>query len=299
MTKSFRGPDFILGGPPKSGSTALAYALNQHPQVGIPPQDLSFWSLHGARQTFVKQHYSALTDGEAYQKAHAPFESLRYRGERATSLLYRPWVPRVLQNLRRYHPRPDDLQLVFVLRSPLERLYSQYLYNQQFAERLSLEEALAAWPRRKAAHWLPAYDYLGASFYSEALKLYQEAFGQRVGIFFMEDWRERPAAFLQELQSFLNLPVYHFRGADYKSRNPSLVPRNGRWSTILRRPWRLFLRPLLPAYARERMSAAFKSRFYHKPLLPASQRAGISSYFVEEIEALEALTHKDLSHWKH
>lgn len=298
MTRRSSGPDFILGGPPKSGSTALAYALSQHPQVDIPPHDLGFWSLHAAAQTFGKQQYPALTDWEAYQKVRAPYEGLRYRGERATSLLYRPWVPRILQNLRHYHSGFNGLRLVFVLRPPVERLYAQYLYNRNFAERLSLEEALAAWPQREAAHWLPAYDYLGASFYSEALKLYQEAFGHRVGIFFMEDWRERPAAFLQELRSFLNLPAYTFRESDYQLRNPSQVPRNGRWSAILHRPWRLFLRPLLPAYARERMSAAFKSRFYHQPPLAASQRAALRPYFAEEIEALEALTNKDLSHWK-
>jgi hypothetical protein len=298
MVKYNRGPDFILGGPPKSGSTALAYALSQHPEVGIPPHDLSFWSLYGNAQQFRKQQYTPLTDPEAYEKALRPFATFPILGERATSCLYEPWSGTAINNLKQFHPAPTRLRLVFVLRHPIRRLFSQYLYNRNFQEDLSLEEALAAWPRRQMDNWLPAYDYQGASRYGEALKKYRQAFGSKVGIFFMEDWQAAPEAFLADMLAFLGLPAHTFDPKDYALRNRSSIPPTAPGRRFLTSTWRRLLKPLLPDRTGKTISRTFKDRFYHRPALNLRLEKQLTASFLDDVAELEALTQRDLSHWK-
>ena len=104
------GPSFLGIGAQKTGTTWLHAMLCLHPDVGMPEQkELHFWDRHEPEPAAV----------EAYC---AGFDSLRGRAHGEITPSYAILPPVRIAAVRRRLP---DLKLIYIVRNPLERAWSQ------------------------------------------------------------------------------------------------------------------------------------------------------------------------------
>lgn len=128
-------PNFLVIGAMRSGTTSLARWLRPHPEIFMPPRkELHFFDVHFDRGM------------EWYQGQFAGYAGEPAIGEATPRYLYLPDAPaRIAAHL-------PGVQLIAVLRNPVDRAYSHYWLNKgKGKEDLDFEEALAAEPERIAA----------------------------------------------------------------------------------------------------------------------------------------------------
>lgn len=116
-------------GAPKAGTTALHHYLDQHPDlVMADPKEPHFFDAN----------YDA--DFQGYLDAFFPNRTKASRlGEATPHSLFVPYVP------DRVHKHAPDVQLVAVLRDPVERAYSDWwMYWTRATEPLPFPEAIDA-----------------------------------------------------------------------------------------------------------------------------------------------------------
>jgi len=141
------GPDFVIIGSKRGGTTSLYNYLLQHPSVQ---------PLFPGRQRIKGVHYfdSQFARGPRWYRSHFPLQA---RGRH----LARPWLrqavageaspyylfhPLAAERLARQVP---DVRVIVLLRDPVERAYSHYKERvRNGGESLTFDEAIAAEPGR-------------------------------------------------------------------------------------------------------------------------------------------------------
>lgn len=141
------GPDFIILGAQRSGTTSLFEALMSHPLASRPPQrELHFFDLNYWR-------------GKRWYERRLQRDRGRFTGESSPYYLFHPSVP------ARIAATYPDVPLIALLRDPIARAWSQHRFNMatgresfEFLDALGAEaERLDAArpgriPRKRIAH---------------------------------------------------------------------------------------------------------------------------------------------------
>jgi hypothetical protein len=200
MTTPSHLPTFIIGGAPRAGTTYLAEGLSRHPEVCMAqpliPEPKVFM---GPRQPLEVYH-------ERYRRFFADAGDKPARGEKTTYYLY---CDQSRELIRQVVP---DVRLLFVVREPVARAYSNYLKTRKGGlESLSFEEAIAQegsrpspLPPEKA--YARPYDYVCRGDYATFAERYFQTFGRdRVLFVLHEDIALRPGRFWKAVQSFLGV----------------------------------------------------------------------------------------------
>lgn len=151
MTSGDRpGPDFLIIGCKRGGTTSLFNYLLMHPGVlGLFPRNRE------KKSTDYFFSHTYVRGGRWYQ---SHFHSERYRTFLARRLGYRPlggeaspyycWDPRIAERVVR---TSQTVKAIMLVRDPVERAWSHYLERvQNGVEPLDFEDALAAEPERLA-----------------------------------------------------------------------------------------------------------------------------------------------------
>ena len=138
-----RGPDFVIIGAKRGGSTSLYNSVLEHP--GIAPLFPSRQHIKGAHYydtryarglTWYRSHFPIEIAGRQVVR---PFVRPSSRGEASPYYLFHPLAA---ERLARDFP---DVRIIVVLRDPVERAYSHFKERTHHGgETLSFEEALAA-----------------------------------------------------------------------------------------------------------------------------------------------------------
>ncbi len=216
------GPDFIIIGAQKSGTTSLYHYLCQHPQIrpaskkqvhffdgGILPGENNFKKgLH-----WYAQHFSDPVESQGRC----------ITGEATPLYLYDPRVP------RRMHSVLPEVKLIAILRNPVERAISHFFHEQKIdKELLSIDEALSCEDERLAAD-LFNRNFSGEAFrhfsykkrgeYAEQLQRFYDLFPrENILVVCSEDLFNTPEMLLAEVFTFLDVE------SDFEVRD--LSPRN-------------------------------------------------------------------------
>jgi hypothetical protein len=164
-TASFRpGPDFLIMGTKRGGTTSLWNNLLRHEQViGMFPQVRGrkssdyFFSDGSHSPAWYRSHFPS----RAHRAVRARRSGAAVTGEASPYYMYGPHCPALIR------AAVPDVRLIVLLRDPVDRAYSHYQERrQQGVETLTFEEALAAEESRLAPdekRWLDDPTY-----YSEA-----------------------------------------------------------------------------------------------------------------------------------
>lgn len=202
-----RMPDFIIGGAPKSGTTSLHFILDQHPEIGIPENEVHYfdaddpvthsdfmWTENGK---MVWYDPDSVASKAYYARRFAPFSDKRHVGEDSTTYIFSSVAA------SRIADRLPDAKLIFMLRHPVKRAYSQYWHMINSARTsLTFEQAL-----RRFSNIV-----LGST-YTPHLKPFFDLFpADQIKIVIFEDFITDQQAYLNEITDFI--------GAERQKINP-------------------------------------------------------------------------------
>ncbi len=183
ITRNYIGRvGFFIVGEPKSGTTALAHFLAQHPSVSMPshkePHFFCTDSILESDRFHGKQLYFHVRNHKQYNALFS--EDNKLKGDASTGYLY---SKSAAENIHKYNPRA---KIIIMLRNPIDFLHSlhtQYV-NESTENIIDFQEALAAEKKRKE-DWAdlsnnvrcPSYLYYSERIkYAEQIKRYIKLF---------------------------------------------------------------------------------------------------------------------------
>ncbi len=294
-------PNFLVIGAGRSGTTSLHHYLGQHPDVYLPAvKSPSHFFCHGrppsddpyvervVRNYFVPapDDYEALFDG--------------VRGETAVGEVS-PVYLASMRAARRIGERLPDARLIALLRHPVDRAHARWVarHRDGLERRADFAEVVRDERREPLVRDEAFGTYLASGFVSHVLEAYLDRFPrERVRIHLFDDFQRDPAGVVGDLFDFLGV-------------DPDFEPDTGRRhnrsggridSEPLRALWtgtallRARLRPYLPDALRDRAFSLVARNLSPVPLDP-DLRAELTALYAAEIERLQALLGRDLSHW--
>lgn len=211
-----RLPDFIIGGAPRAGTTWLYHLLARHPGVHMaaPVRPEPKFFLVDELYARGLEHYS-----QAWFAAAAP---AKLCGEKSSNYLESAAAAR---RIARDLP---GARLVFALRDPVARAWSNYLWSRMngmesetFERALELEEererSLAAAQRFSRPH-----AYFSRGLYADLLQTWFDCLPrQRILCVRFDDILERPRVLAERLHGFLGLPSRPGDAEGLGAANPS------------------------------------------------------------------------------
>lgn len=211
-----RSPTFVIAGAQRSRTTWLYHLLDAHPDVFMakPVRPEPKFFVTGARPGRDVAWYLRTWFGKAAAE--------RAVGEKSTSYMDAPGVP---GRLRAAFP---DLQIVFLLRHPVERAISNYRLSRAHGlETEPLETALRTEAERVRTTSFPElsvhpFAYLQRSRYADHLERFLAHFDRAaMRIIIQDDFDTAPLATCEGLFEFLGIDP-RFRPPRLESgRNPS------------------------------------------------------------------------------
>jgi len=287
------GPDFIIAGAARSGTSALARYLDAQDGVSFSkPKETHFLAHANERVAYgdpgadhlINDH--AVTDPDAW---FAIFDALPagLKGEGSVSTLAFPDAS--LPNIERYCPA--DVKVIVCLREPVARMHSSWLYLHSRGQETidDFEDALAAEPTRTADNWHHMWRYRALSTYGPQLDAFIDALGRdRVHIVIAERLDGLDSPEFAAVATFLNIDLSD-QGTEFGEINRGGVPNQSpaaRLVMALQKSSALvdIVRRLIPIELRERMH----SRLFDRPELDDDLWQRLHPEWESTIAAVEA-----------
>lgn len=207
--------DFIVAGAQKSGTTALHYFLNKHPQIALPDrQEMHFFD--------DEEIFSQSVDYELLHRHFRPIDRSGITGEVTPSYLY--WKP-AMERIHQYNSR---IKLVILLRNPVDRAFAHWnMQRAKSREPLDFLDALKEEPTRIAQPLSiesRRFSYLDRGFYSAQLERVFKFFPRaQVRLVKFEKFRDEKQETLDSIFNFLG--VKSLRRIRDKDRNVVVYER--------------------------------------------------------------------------
>jgi sulfotransferase family protein len=202
--------DFIVAGAQKSGTTALHYFLEQHPQIALPDkQELHFFD---DEDLFAK--------GANYDLLHDSFKPTRnsvVAGENTPAYIY--WKPSI-ERIWNYN---KQIKLILLLRNPIERAFSHWnMQRERGFDALDFLDAIRAEADRQREA-LPfqsrRFSYVDRGLYSVQLERVFKFFPrEQIKVIKFEDFRKEQSATMTSIFRFIG--VESWKNIRNKERNP-------------------------------------------------------------------------------
>jgi len=290
-------PDFVGIGAEKAATDWVAACLREHPEVCFSKhKELAFFC--ELDQHFLKVPYRQYQRGIQWyerQFRHCPAEKVK--GEYTPTYLYSREVA------RRIHRHYPDAKLLVCLRDPVRRAFSQYLHDTRIGliRGISFEQALAQ-----------HHSYVEKGLYSKYLSHYLEFFpSSNMLLLLVEDIKADKRAVVRALYQFLGLNDSGFvpPSLDTTPNAASRAPLSWLNYVLIHAEYFLrerrldFLLNLLEDTGLRRAAVVFGCRTNRRPLAPyppmqEDTEKRLRGEFAQDIDGLEKLLNRDLSHWK-
>ena len=277
-------PNFLICGAQKAGTTALYAYLKQHPDVFMSStKEIAFFHKPENYQKGL-EWFASHFEGHSGETAV---------GEASTRTMSMPEAPaRAAEHL-------PEAKLIFVLRNPIDRAYSQYHFHISTGK----EEADASFHeviRDEQSAFRRIVIQRGM--YAEQLARFDAHFDRsQMKIVLHEDLRERTTETVQEVYRFLGVnPAYEPQTEERHkvTRYPDSLGIYY-WVRRLWQPMRQRVESRFPQ-ATDAVRQAVRRLLFskEKPQMREDDRAYLREVFAESNARLEARLERDLSHWR-
>jgi hypothetical protein len=295
------GPDFLVIGAAKSGTTSLSYYLRQHPEIFFAREKESHYFLfpdgvpdfRGPRdaEEFVPL---IISDRDRYLACFAGAAPTQMCGEAS---VYYMSAPKSLRHALDHNPA---MKFIAVLRNPAERSFSAWSHMMRdgrepvddFRAAFGLEE------ERRAAHWSPGFFYESMSRYGEQLTACFDAVPrERVHVVLYEDLVTRQDETMAEIFAFLGLRPVEIAGE--RVMNASGNPRFRALNHLLtqRNPVKAALKRVIPYETGTAIAQRVASWNLRRRDISDDDRRFLNEEFAADVAHLSALIGRDLSAW--
>ena len=292
-------PNFFVVGAAKCGTTSLHHYLSQHPQVFMP----KLKELHYFCTDLELGDGWHIEDQETYLRLFEDAVDQKALGEASPWYLFSKVTPYAIKEFT------PDAKIIIMLRPPAEFINSIHLQfiNTDDEDILDLAEALEAEEDRRNGKRIPQYSnwarclqYRAAATFSEQVERYLSTFGkQNVHIILLEDLVSNIGTTLSSTYEFLAIDDYHNLDVEQKNKTRDLshldlaIKRLAYRNPTINRLAHSVPKPILNAYRTFTSRVLKPVRSYKKDEI----RATLREEFIREVEKLETLVDRDLSHW--
>ncbi len=277
-------PNFLICGIQKGGTTSLYHYLREHPDIFLPAvKEVNFFHLNYDK-------------GRVWYETHfAPHASQRALGEVSPLYMWYPEVPERIQHLI------PETRLIFMLRNPIDRAYSNYWFNLSRSAQSSSQsfgEAIRS-----------AYGqqhYLSKGFYIEQIERFLPLFPrENLHFIISEDLQRDTLKTVAACCRFLNVDDSY--QPDTTSRhNVTLLPKSSIAKALysLGGPVKKVVLPLTPKALRRATKSARKSAhgaFFapgKTPPMDETDRIYLREIFANHNQRLSEFLGRDLSGWQ-
>lgn len=291
-------PNFLIVGAAKAGTSSLYSYLKDHPQIYMSPEK--------EPRYFAPELYSIYNNGVRQGGRRKALSFDRYCqlfqevsdeiaiGEASTEYLY------IRQAPARIKECIPDVKLIAILRNPVERAFSAFCYQLRDGyETLTFEEALQAETKRIEDGFRPGWHYKQVGFYYPQVKRYLEHFSpEQIKIYLYDELEDNSDAVARDAYDFLGVATDYT--PDLTRQNISGVPKSRLLQDMFTKdnPLKSAFKPLLPAKLRKSIYQSISKRnLGAKPILSSEIRQELTELYREDIDRLQDLIQKDLSHW--
>lgn len=309
-----RLPDFLIIGAAKSGTTTLYRYLCRHPQIFMStPKEPNFFAKEINYQKGI-EWYASL-----FQEAPAD----RLCGEASTPYTHQLHISEFPKRIVRVLP---DVKLIYIMRHPVDRAYSQYQQQIKIAQGINrrtnkkafkipetFEELLQRGKQViKADDYMNKIDVLAASNYIEIIELYLKYFPRESFLFLLlEDLIKQPEETIDRVCEFLNIdPEIDLIEREPIKANISNEHRTWYLRSQITAPFKVIpgverVASSLPQEWRDSAYSILKKLPYKKtleqqyltqPMLPETRKILLQK-FQEPNQKLAKFLDRDLSHW--
>ncbi len=303
-----RDPEFFLVGAAKSGTTALANYLGQHPEIFMPAaKDMHFFGRDlEFRRIFTRTADWFAPTLETYRSYFEDEGSEKTVGEASAFYLYSRTAAQEMWNLC------PGAKAVATLRNPVDMVYSlhnHWLWNLN-EDIESFEEALAAEDSRRRGQRVPPHAYFvkgllyrEVPLYYDQVKRFFDVFGRsRVKIVLFDDLKRDTSAVYRDVLDFLEVdPTFQ---ADFRVVNRSMRFRSRRFQELLVNPpgiVRTLAGPVLRWWPLrslvEKVVFWLNRREVSRPPMKPETRSRLQRHFSDDVARLGDLLDRDLTRW--
>ncbi len=288
-------PNFIIFGSMKSGSTSLCNYLNQHPDIFISKKkEPNFFLREKGSQITQNGKTTVYTlDWYKYWFRNATQKAI---GEASIAYLSNEKAPARIKSTL------PNVKLIAILREPVSRLYSHYLFmvkaNQE-AHNVDLLKLIETDKKSDSPQ-----RYFERGLYFHYLKNYYEIFDpQNIKIFLFEDFTSNPMKVVKDIFEFLEVdsdftPVVGAKDAI------SGIPKNKAiYNFVYKKNWikkalQPITRALLPNREKRRVLwTKLIEKNLSRPSLDPKTKEILSEMYKPDIIQLQELINRDLSNW--
>jgi hypothetical protein len=288
-------PNFLCAGAQKSGTTTLHDILVQHPNIFLP----SIKEVH-----FFNNENNYKNGLRWYEKEiFANWKGEKAIGEITPSYMYFDYVPK-----RIYKDLGKDIKLIFILRNPVDRAYSQYLmFCRRGFETETFEKAIELEKERiKQSYSEKMYfSYIDRGFYASQIKRYLKYFPKENMFFiiFEQEFIKNRKQTIEYILKFLEVGNINLN-LEVKS-NPASVSKSKVLRDIIyKKPnvLRIISRFLIPNRNSRENILSYLDKKNRKVIRPKKLEKSIKKillekYFIDEIKMLEDVVERDLAEW--
>ena len=287
-------PNFFILGAPKCGTTSLAAWLSEHPQIYLSPhKEPHFFNTDHKRFFNTLEKYEALFSGVTRQHIAV--------GEASVWYLY---SAAAVSNILTY---TEDAKFIVMLRNPIDMapsLHEELVFTGRedvtdFAEAWRLQETRRRGRSLPRMVWEPKYVQYGdvCKLGQQVARLFEKVPRERVKLVLLEDIAKNSRAVYRSSLEFLAVPDdgrtdFHVHNQAKTRRWPWLLPIAWAVTTLKRG---LGIERGLGLWTRiDRQNRIERPRAAVGPDMIAE----MSAYFDSDIELLQRLIGRDLSHWR-
>ncbi len=287
-------PTFLICGAEKAGTTALFNFLKEHPEIAVSTEkELHFFTANYGRGV------------EWYEGRFRNAGSAKAIGEASPSYMYDEKVPERIKKLL------PDAKLIFILRHPVDRAYSQYWHevNRSGREKLSFEEAIKRAfeaEKRGNAEGMDAVrlSYLTRGRYAEHIERFRKVFpDEQILILIHRDLRENPEKVMREVFEFLGVDPDFRSEKWHEKHNVGITPKSDLADRLVKKiifDNRAGLK--FKFFMENHMSPVWKffGRLLYRegyPPMKAKIRKKLIEYYAPYSRQVEALLNRSLEWW--
>jgi len=263
-------PNFIIAGPPKSGTTSLQLYLNRHPDIFC----------YGEIHFFSNNYEKGL---KWYEKHFDKWDQEKAVGEKSPSYFSDPNTPK---RIKKDFP---DIKLIFILRNPIDRAYSQYWHEVRKVreEIIPFEKIVEKQMKRKTPD--NKQNYIETSRYDTHIKKWLEYFPKKQ-MFFLT-MNELNHEKLREVLSFLDVDET-FEFGKLKKYNIGGSPRSKMLSKLYKNK---FIQKM--PYVSDFINRGLNMKRGRYPPIDINLRKRLIDYYKPFNESLEKTTGLDVTNW--
>ena len=301
-------PNFLIIGVQKAGTSSIYEYLKQHPDVYMSPlKETNFlsrdWSLED-QEKLQKRNAQLRAYGrrecvdsiEKYQELFDGVTTEMAIGEASPNYLFRS--QKAIAQIQRYVP---EAKLIAILRNPVERAYSDYLMHvREEIQGEPLAQQIARYHQHQSFTILKG-------FYGQQLSLYWQQFDpNKIKVYLYDDLCADPVGMMQDMYEFIGVDASG-QGDVSQRKQVAKVPKNRWFNQLLRtrNPVRATaaatLKQVLPKETRQQIRSALlnwnSQNKKQVALLSKGDRQQLLEIYREDIQQLQDLLNRDLSHW--